>query len=140
MVYEKSGTCVRLALKNQYGYDSTATLVLTIRDLSASTTIPMNLNSVSIAIHLEGDHHQKRRPVTVHLLNAVGCDSAATADVVISPKIAYVSPQILLQTQPIAAITPQNLGGKVLNYTIQPSLVKGLQFNAGNRYYKRNTN
>src|SRR6185312_14771726 len=67
---------------------------------------------------------------TAHLVNAAGCDSAATVNVVVSPKISYVSPQILQPNQPIAAITPQNSGGNVTNYTISPALVTGLQFDA----------
>ncbi len=128
VVYDKAGTGTYLT-KNQYGYDSTATLILTIRNLSASTTdlnldlsqLPFTWNDTSIT--KEGLH-------TVILRNAVGCDSAATASVVISPKISYVSPHILQPNTPITAITPQNLGGKVLNYTITPSLVSGLQFDA----------
>ena len=128
VVYDKAGTFIA-PLTNQYGYDSTATLVLSIRNLSASTTdlnltlaqIPFTWNDISI--RREGLH-------TVILPNAVGCDSAATADVVISPKINYASPQVLLHNQPITAITPQSLGGKVLTYNITPSLVRGLQFDA----------
>ena len=42
VVYDKAGT-FKATLKNQYGYDSTATLILAIRNLSASTT-NLNLN------------------------------------------------------------------------------------------------
>jgi hypothetical protein len=126
VVYDKAGTFTA-TLKNQYGYDSTATLILSIRKLSASTT-NLNLNLYQLPYNWNGDSITKEGPHIVHLVNAVGCDSSATADVVISPKIAYITSQILQQNQPIVSITPQNLGGKVLNYTIQPSLVKGLLF------------
>ena len=114
---------------NQYGFDSTATLILSIRNLSASTTI-LNLNLSELPVIWNGDSITKEGLHTVHLVNAAGCDSAATADVVIIPKIFYASPQILQPNMPVAAITPQNLGGKVINYTITPSLVTGLQFDA----------
>ncbi len=126
--YDKAGTYVA-PLTNHYGYDSTATLILSIRDLSASTTI-LNLNPAQLSYTWNDTSITKEGLYTVILRNAVGCDSAATADVVISPKINYVSPQVLLQNQTIAPIAPQNLGGRVLNYTITPSLVTGLQFNA----------
>lgn len=128
VVYDKAGTFIA-TLKNQYGYDSTATLILSIRNLSASTT-NLNLTLSQLPFRWNGVDITTEGLTTVHLKNAVDCDSAATADVVISPKINYVSPQILQPNRPIAAITPQNLGGNVINYTITPSLVRGLQFNA----------
>ena len=128
IVYEKATTATYLS-KNQYGFDSTATLVLSIRNLSASTT-NLFLNYSELPGVWNEDSITKEGLHTVHLVNTLGCDSAATANVVISPKIFYVSPQILQPNQPIAAITPNNLGGNVINYTISPSLVKGLQFDA----------
>ena len=128
VVYDKAGTATFVS-KNQYGFDSTATLVLSIRNLSASTT-NLNLNLSDLPVIWNGDSITREGLHTVHLVNMVGCDSAATANVVISPKIVYDSPQILQPNQPMTAIIPQNLGGKVLNYTITPSLVRGLQFDA----------
>jgi hypothetical protein len=127
VVYEKSGI-VTFSTTNQYGFDSTATLVLTIRDKSA-TTIPVNVQWSQLPYAWQGDTIRREEPVMVHYLNAAGCDSAVTADVVVSPKIAYASPKILMHNQPITAMTPQTLGGRVLNYTIAPSLVNGLQWN-----------
>ncbi|MEO7309316.1 MAG: putative Ig domain-containing protein [Chitinophagaceae bacterium] len=128
VVYDKAGTFIA-NLKNQYGYDSTATLILTIRNLSSSIT-NINLNLSQLPFIWNDTSITKEGLYTVHFVNAVGCDSAATANVVISPKISYFSPQILLHNQLITAITPQNLGGKVLNFTITPSLVRGLNFDA----------
>ena len=128
MVYTMPIT-VLAPFTNQYGFDSTATLILSIRNLSVSTTI-LNLNLSELPVIWNGESITKEGLHTVHLVNAAGCDSAATADVVIIPKIFYASPQILQPNMPIAAITPQNLGGKVINYTITPSLVTGLQFDA----------
>jgi hypothetical protein len=127
VVYDKAGTAT-FDTTNQYGYDSTATLIVSIRNLSASTT-DLNLTLAQLPFTWNGDSIRREGLHTVILRNAVGCDSAATADVVISPKINYLSPQTLLHAQAITAITPQSLGGKVLNYTITPSLVTGLQFN-----------
>jgi hypothetical protein len=128
VVYNKPGTFIA-SLKNQYGFDSTATLVLTMRSLSESTT-DLFLNYSQLPFIWNGDSITKEGLDTVILRNALGCDSAATANVVISPKISYVSPQILQPAQRIADITPLSLGGKATNFTIEPSLVQGLQFNA----------
>ena len=128
VVYDKAGTGTYLTT-NQYGYDSTATLIVSIRNLSASTT-DLNLNLSQLPFTWNDTIIRKEGLYTVHRLNSVGCDSAARASVVISPKIKYVSPQTLLHNQAITAITPQSLGGRVLNYTITPSLVTGLQFDA----------
>lgn len=127
VVYESAGTATYFT-KNQYGFDSTATLILSIRDKS-TTIIPLNLNLSQLDYIWQGATITGEGPTTVHYLNAAGCDSAVTADVVISPKIFYVSPQILLYNQATATIAPQILGGKVMNYAISPSLVNGLQFN-----------
>ena len=128
VVYDKAGTATYLS-KNQYGYDSIATLILSIRNLSASTT-NLNLTLAQLPYSWNDTSIRKEGLHTVILRNAVGCDSAATASVVISPKINYASPQILHPGQRIAAITPQSLGGRVTNYTITPSVVTGLQFDA----------
>jgi hypothetical protein len=100
-----------------------------MRNLSASTT-NLFLNYSDLPYNWNGDSIRKEGLDTVHFVNSVGCDSAAIANVVISPKINYVSPQILQPNQSISAIIPQNLGGSPTNYTITPYLVSGLQFDA----------
>ncbi|MES2776826.1 MAG: LamG-like jellyroll fold domain-containing protein [Bacteroidota bacterium] len=113
--------------KNQYGFDSTATLLLSIRNLSA-TTVPLFLHHSVIPYSWNDTTLTKEGPLTIHRTNAVGCDSAVTALVTISPKISYSSPNILAPNVQIAPIVPQQSAGAVINYTIRPSLVNGLVF------------
>jgi hypothetical protein len=113
--------------KNQYGFDSIATLSLSIRNLSA-TVVPLFLNKSEIPYTWNGLSITQEGTRIIHLINAVGCDSAVTANVTISPKISYQSPNILSPNLPIVPIAPIQAGGFVLNYTIQPSLVNGLLF------------
>ncbi|MES2430153.1 MAG: Calx-beta domain-containing protein [Bacteroidota bacterium] len=124
--YTTPGTKTAI-LKNQYGFDSTATLLLSIRNLSA-TTVPLFLNQSVIPYAWNGIYITQEGTETVHFLNAVGCDSAVTAVVTISPKISYSSPNILAPNVLIVPIEPQQSAGAVINYTIRPSLVNGLVF------------
>jgi hypothetical protein len=126
VVYTTPGT-KSATFKNQYGFDSTATLLLSIRNLSV-TIIPLFLNQSEIPYAWNGISITKEGAETIHLVNAVGCDSAVTANVTISPKISYQSPNILAPNVAIAPIIPLQTGGSVINYTIQPSLVNGLVF------------
>ncbi|UEG50678.1 GEVED domain-containing protein [Ferruginibacter lapsinanis] len=116
-------------LKNQYGFDSTANLILSIRNLSV-TTLPLLLNQSEIPYAWNGITITSEGAKTVHFVNAVGCDSAVTANVIISPKVSYPSPNILTPNVPIVPIAPQQTGGAVIHYTIQPALVNGLLFDA----------
>jgi hypothetical protein len=116
------------SFKNQYGFDSTATLLLSIRNLS-KTIVPLFLNQSEIPYKWNDTTITKEGAITIHRVNVVGCDSAVTANVIISPKISYQSPNILTPNVQIAPIAPQQTGGLVLNYTIQPSLANGLVFN-----------
>ncbi len=105
-------TTISVALKNQYGFDSTATLILSIRNPSASITsifvnqseLPLTWNGINIIN--EGNKN-------ISLINAVGCDSAITLNVAVNPKVLYQSPNILLANQLMAPIAPQNTGGSV---------------------------
>jgi sugar lactone lactonase YvrE len=107
-----SPTTVSATFKNQYGFDSTATLVLSIRNTSATVThlfanqseLPLSWNDINIT---------KEGTKTIYLVNAVGCDSAVTVNVVLDPKVVYQSPQILLANQPIAPISPESTGGVI---------------------------
>ncbi len=117
-----------VTLINQYGFDSVATLQLSIRNLSA-TVVPLLLNQSDIPYEWNGILITKEGAETVHFVNAAACDSAVTANVTISPKISYSSPIILAPNLPIVPIAPEQTGGSVINYTIQPSLVNGLLFN-----------
>ncbi len=120
-----------VTLKNQYGFDSTATLLLSIRNLSA-TTVPLLLHHSAIPYTWNDTTITKEGAVTIHRINAAGCDSAVTAIVTISPKISYQSPNILAPNVPIAPIIPQQTGGAVMSYTIRPALVAGLLFDQTN--------
>ncbi|MES2647966.1 MAG: LamG-like jellyroll fold domain-containing protein [Bacteroidota bacterium] len=110
-VYDRPTTMSGL-FKNQYGFDSTSTIVLTIRNLSAATThlfakqseLPLTWNDINL--NKEGSR-------TIYLVNAVGCDSAVTVNLVLVPDVLYTSPNILQPGQAIAPIVPQQSGGTI---------------------------
>ncbi|MEO6949598.1 MAG: putative Ig domain-containing protein, partial [Ginsengibacter sp.] len=105
-------TTAAVTLVNQYGFDSTATLVLAIRNPSVSFT-NLFVNQTDLPVTWNGITISKESSKIIYLVNAIGCDSAATVNVVVGPKISYPSPQILRPNQPIVAISPQNLGGNI---------------------------
>ena len=63
-------------LTNAVGCDSAATLVLTVKSLSASTTSASICNGGSYTFN--GNTYATAGTYVLHLTNAVGCDSAAT--------------------------------------------------------------
>lgn len=109
-------TTVSDTLKNQYGFDSTATLVLSIRNPSSSIT-SLFVNQSQLPFTWNGANIIKEGAKTIYLVNAAGCDSAVTANVVVVPRVSYQSPNILLPNQPIVPIAPKNTGGSVPSVT-----------------------
>ena len=73
--YTTAGTYVS-HLTNAVGCDSAATLVLTVKSLSASTTTASICNGGSYTFN--GNTYATAGTYVSHLTNAVGCDSAAT--------------------------------------------------------------
>ena len=73
--YTSAGTYVS-HLTNAVGCDSAATLVLTVKSLSASTTSASICNGGSYTFN--GNTYATAGTYVLHLTNAVGCDSAAT--------------------------------------------------------------
>ena len=73
--YTKSGTYTA-HLTNAVGCDSTATLILTVKATSTSTTSDTICNNSSVKFN--GSFYSKAGTYTAHLTNAVGCDSTAT--------------------------------------------------------------
>jgi len=109
-------TTVSATFKNQYGFDSTATLVLSIRNPSASVT-SIFVNQSQLPFAWNGVSITKEGAKTIYLVNTAGCDSVATVNVVVGPKVSYQSPNILRPNQSIAPIAPQNTGGSVPSVT-----------------------
>ncbi len=105
-------TTVSVPFKNQYGFDSTATLILSIRNPSASTT-SIFVNQSELPLTWNGINLTKEGDKTISLINAVGCDSSVTVNVAVDPKVLYQSPNILLANQAMVPIAPQNTGGTV---------------------------
>ncbi len=73
--YTKSGTYTA-HLTNAVGCDSTATLILTVKATSTSTTRDTICNNSSVKFN--GSFYSKTGTYTAHLTNSVGCDSTAT--------------------------------------------------------------
>ena len=73
--YTNAGTYVA-HLTNSVGCDSAATLILTVKSLSTSTTNASICNGSSYTFN--GTTYTTPGTYTVHLTNSVGCDSAAT--------------------------------------------------------------
>ncbi len=74
-IYTQAGSYVA-HLTNAVGCDSAATLILTVKTTSASTTnATINLGNLYL---FNGTNYAVAGTYTVHLTNAVGCDSAAT--------------------------------------------------------------
>ncbi len=74
-VYTKAGTYTA-HLTNSVGCDSAATLILTVKSLSTSTTSASICANASYPFN--GTVYTTAGTYTAHLINAVGCDSAAT--------------------------------------------------------------
>ncbi len=64
-------------LTNTAGCDSAATLVLTVKSSSTSTT-NVSVCSTAMPYSWNGNSYNTAGSYTIHLINAVGCDSAAT--------------------------------------------------------------
>ncbi|RYZ62974.1 MAG: hypothetical protein EOO14_00595, partial [Chitinophagaceae bacterium] len=111
VVYDKA-TTVSATFKNQYGFDSTATLVLSVRNPS-STITHLFANPSELPIAWNGINLTREGEKTIYLVNAVGCDSAVTVNVVLNPKVAYNTPNILAPNKAIAPIAPQSTGGAI---------------------------
>ena len=109
-------TTVSATFTNQYGYDSTATLVLSIRNPSASIT-SLFVNQSQLPFTWNGINIPGEGAKTIYLVNAAGCDSAVTVNVVAVPKVLYQSPNILLANQPVVPIAPQNTAGAIPSVT-----------------------
>ena len=78
--YTKAGSYV-IHLKNALGCDSAATLNLTIKSLSTSTTNASICAGASYTFN--GTTYTKAGSYVAHLTNSVGCDSAATLNLTI---------------------------------------------------------
>lgn len=111
-VVYKEATTITASFVNQYGFDSTAKLVLAIRNPSASLT-NLFVSQAELPLTWNGINISQEGSKTIYLVNAVGCDSAATVNVVVGPKIVYTSPHILQQNQTIVPISPENFGGNI---------------------------
>ena len=72
--YTKADTYT-VHLTNAAGCDSAATLVLTVKDTSGSTTIKSICQSSSYTFN--GNTYTKADTYTAHLTNSIGCDSTA---------------------------------------------------------------
>lgn len=111
VVYDKA-TTLTSRFVNQYGFDSTATLILSIRNPSATIT-RLFVNQSELPLTWNGINITKEGDKTIYLVNAAGCDSAVTVNVVVGPKVLYQSPTVLLANKPIVPIAPQNTGGPI---------------------------
>ena len=74
--YSTAGTYT-VHLTNALGCDSAATLVLSLKSTSVSST-PVSICPASLPYSWNGNSYATAGTYTVHLTNALGCDSAAT--------------------------------------------------------------
>ena len=74
--YATAGTYT-IHLTNALGCDSAATLVLTLKTPSTSST-PVSICPTALPYSWNGNSYPTAGAYTIHLTNAVGCDSAAT--------------------------------------------------------------
>ncbi len=90
--YSIGGTYVE-HLSNSAGFDSAATLILTVKSLSTSTT------NASICIGgsylFNGSNYTTAGTYVAHLINSVGCDSAATLNLSIKQSSSSITNAII---------------------------------------------
>lgn len=77
LTFNNADTQTKTGLTNAFGCDSSATLILTVKSTSSSTT-SININSNQLPFYWNGLTFNMGGSQTAHLSNAVGCDSAIT--------------------------------------------------------------
>jgi len=97
--YQSAGSYT-VHLTNSVGCDSAATLVLTLKTISVSTT-PVSICPASLPYSWNGNTYQTAGSYTIHLTNSVGCDSAATLVLTVnSPTTSLTNTTICLKSLP----------------------------------------
>ncbi len=74
--YTKAGSYI-VHLTNSVGCDSAATLILTVKPISSSST-PVSVCAASLPYIWNGNNYTGAGTYTIHLVNNLGCDSATT--------------------------------------------------------------
>jgi len=111
--YSKAGT-YSFHLTNAVGCDSLATLVLTVKDTSTSTTVDSICAGSSYTFN--GSTYTKAGTYAVHLTNAAGCDSTATLVLtVVAPPAVKITANLITPGNPCPPVAYYQFNSTITN-------------------------
>ena len=111
--YDSAGT-YKANLTNSVGADSTATLVLTLKNTSTSTTIDSICAGSSYTFN--GVSYTKAGTYVVHLTNAAGCDSTATLVLtVVAPPAVKITANLITPGNPCPPVAYYQFNSTITN-------------------------